>query len=159
MRLPTVFTALSILLASLVTASCARQAPDDPRLHPPLASIVAVENEPPRQRAFTGIVTARVQSNLGFRVAGKVTQRLVDVGQTVKRGQPLMRLDATDLGLAVAAQTGVVEAARARSVQASADEARLRGLAEQGAISQMEYDQVKAAADSAQAQQIGRAHV
>ena len=48
-------------------------------------------------RSFTGVVAARVQSDLGFRVPGKVLERLVDTGQGVKRGQPLMRIDPTDL--------------------------------------------------------------
>lgn len=40
-----------------------------------------------------GTVAARVQGDLGFRVPGKLLERLVDAGQTVKRGQPLMRID------------------------------------------------------------------
>ena len=59
--------------------------------------------QPPPSRSFTGIVAARVQSDLGFRVSGKVLERLVDAGQTVKRGQPLMRIDPTDLRLAMRA--------------------------------------------------------
>ena len=41
------------------------------------------------QSQFTGVVRARVESDLGFRVAGKIAQRLVDAGQSVRRGQPL----------------------------------------------------------------------
>jgi RND family efflux transporter MFP subunit len=142
---------LGISLAASLTG-CSRSEAQDPRLEPPLVSIAVAQPDAGWQRAFTGIVTARVQSDLGFRVPGKVTQRLVDVGQTVRRGQRLMLLDATDLGLAVVAQAGVVEAARARSVQATADEIRLRGLVVNGAVSRMEYDQAKAAADAAAAE-------
>ncbi|MFX5705897.1 biotin/lipoyl-binding protein, partial [Acinetobacter baumannii] len=53
--------------------------------------------------SFTGVVHARTESNLGFRVAGKIVERLVDPGQTVRRGQPLMRIDAVDYDLALAA--------------------------------------------------------
>jgi RND family efflux transporter MFP subunit len=104
------------------------------------------------QRTFTGVVVARVQSDLGFRVAGKITERLVDVGQHVRQGQSLMRLDPSDLSLGVAAQTGAVESALARSVRADADLARLGGLLEQGAISAQEHDQFVAEARSARAQ-------
>jgi RND family efflux transporter MFP subunit len=103
------------------------------------------------ERAFTGVVSARVQSNLGFRVSGKVIERLVDSGQGVREGQPLMRLDRTDYSHAVTTQIGNVDAARARLQQAAADEARYSGLVSSGAVSQSAYDQVKAAADSARA--------
>jgi RND family efflux transporter MFP subunit len=103
-------------------------------------------------RSFTGIVSARVQSDLGFRVAGKIVERLVDTGQAVRRGQPLMRIDRTDLTLATVAQTGVVEAARAKAIQTAADERRYRDLVSAGAVSASAYDQARAAADAARAQ-------
>ncbi|MFY0080356.1 biotin/lipoyl-binding protein, partial [Acinetobacter baumannii] len=78
--------------------------------------------------SFTGVVHARTESNLGFRVAGKIVERLVDPGQTVRRGQPLRRIDAVDYDLALAAARSAVEAAQARQVQAVAEEARLRKL-------------------------------
>ncbi|MGX1174854.1 RND family efflux transporter MFP subunit [Pseudomonas sp. R151218B TE3479] len=103
-------------------------------------------------RSFTGVVAARVQSDLGFRVSGKVLERLVDAGQTVKKGQPLMRLDPIDLGLQARAQQEAVTAARARAKQTADDEARYRELVAAGAISASGYDQIKAAADTAKAQ-------
>jgi RND family efflux transporter MFP subunit len=84
-------------------------------------------------------------------VAGKVTERLVDAGQTVGPGQPLLRLDRTDYEHAVAAQRGTVAAAKARLTQAAADEARHASLAVSGAVSKSAYDQARASADSARA--------
>ncbi len=103
-------------------------------------------------RSFTGVVAARVQSDLGFRVSGKVLERLVDAGQAVKKGQSLMRLDPIDLGLQARAQQEAVTAARARAKQTADDEARYRELVAAGAISASGYDQIKAAADTAKAQ-------
>jgi biotin carboxyl carrier protein len=97
------------------------------------------------------VVVARTQSDLGFRVQGKILERFVDTGQTVKRGQPLMRLDPADLKLQAVAQQQAVDAARARARKAISDEARYRGLVGAGAVSASEYDQIKAAADSAKA--------
>jgi RND family efflux transporter MFP subunit len=102
-------------------------------------------------QSYTGVVGARVQSGLGFRIQGKVVERLVDTGQLVKKGQPLMRIDPTDYTHALDAQAGNVAAARARWIQAAADERRNRGLSVTGAISQSAYDQVKAIADSTKA--------
>jgi pyruvate/2-oxoglutarate dehydrogenase complex dihydrolipoamide acyltransferase (E2) component len=55
------------------------------------------------------------QSELGFRVPGKIVERLVDTGQTVRRGQPLMRIDAADYVLARPPRTKTVAAAKARA--------------------------------------------
>ena len=76
-----------------------RAAQLDPRQGPQLVEIAAVKPAVASERTFTGLMAARVQSNLGFRVPGKVVERLVDVGQEVHAGQPLMRLDQKDLAL------------------------------------------------------------
>jgi RND family efflux transporter MFP subunit len=52
-----------------------------------------------RERSFVGTVRPRVESDLGFRVAGKIAERLVQQGERVKQGQPLARLDSADLAL------------------------------------------------------------
>jgi RND family efflux transporter MFP subunit len=100
---------------------------------------------------YTGVVTARVESNIGFRVSGKVIARIVDIGQEVRKGQVLMRLDRNDLALNYSAQEAAVATAKAKYTQAIADEARLNGLSEQGAISAQAYDAAKAALDAAEA--------
>jgi RND family efflux transporter MFP subunit len=141
-----------IWAAAMSLGGCApSQAATDPRTTDPLVEVAEVQPAGEGQRAFTGVVAARVQSNLGFRIPGKVIERLVDTGQVVHQGQPLLRLDRTDYAHAIAGQAGNVEAARARQLQAAADEARYRGLVASGAVSQSAYDQVKAQADSAQA--------
>jgi RND family efflux transporter MFP subunit len=145
---------LRLILAALAVALSActqQQAETDPRLLPRLVHVAEVQPAQDFERAYTGVIAARIQSSLGFRVAGKVTRRLVDTGQVVKRGQALLRIDATDYTHAIAARAGEVAAARARWTQAAADERRSRGLVESGAISQLDYDQAKAAADSARA--------
>jgi multidrug efflux pump subunit AcrA (membrane-fusion protein) len=58
-----------------------------------------VEPAASTERAFTGVVSARIQGNLGFRVGGKIIERLVDTGQSVKLGQPLMKIERADLDL------------------------------------------------------------
>jgi RND family efflux transporter MFP subunit len=137
---------------ALALAACGAKAPVDARLEAPLVRIATVGPAAPFADRFTGVVSARVQSDLGFRVPGKITERLVDTGQQVKRHQPLMRIDRTDYALATSVQVATVDAARARAVQTSADEARYRDLVAAGAISAITYDQAKAAADAAKAQ-------
>ena len=139
-------------LLPFALAACNEAIPSDPRLQMPLVRIAVVQPSAPADRVFTGIVAARVQSDLGFRVPGKVLERLVDTGQSVKRGQPLMRIDANDLELTARAQQEAVLAAMARSRQASDDELRYRDLVSVGAVSASAYAGFKAAADSAKAQ-------
>src|SRR2546425_3510622 len=148
-----VFTGLVVSLAG-----CSQTQALDPRTKPQLVRIVEVGSPSGANRAFTGVVSARVQSNLGFRVPGKITERLVDTGQFVRAGQPLMTIDRTDYvhaitarAEAVTARAETVTAAKAKAFQAAADEARYRGLVKSGAVSASIYDQIKAASDAAQA--------
>lgn len=145
-------TPLFFCALPLALVACGEKTPTDPRTAMPLVRAAVVQEASGASRSFTGTVAARVQSDLGFRVPGKVLERLVDAGQSVKRGQPLMRMDAVDLKLAAQAQQEAVSAARARARQTADDEARFRDLRGTGAISASSYDQVKAAADAAQAQ-------
>ena len=124
----------------------------DPRQGPQLVRIAVAKPAVASERTFTGLIAARVQSNLGFRVPGKMVERLVDVGQEVHAGQPLMRLDQKDLALALAARENAVAAARAAAVQARDDEVRYRQLAADGWASRQRYEQAKAAFDTAAAQ-------
>ncbi|RMQ40800.1 Efflux transporter, RND family, MFP subunit [Pseudomonas cichorii] len=149
-RLP---AAVAICLLSLVLAACGDASiAHDPRTQKPVVRVASVQDSTDISRSFTGVVAARIQSDLGFRVSGKVLERLVDTGQSVRKGQPLMRIDPVDLGLQAQAQQEAVTAARARARQAIDDEARYRNLVASGAVSASTYDQFKAAADSAKAQ-------
>ncbi len=137
---------------SLALAACGKSPPPDPRTQPPLVRTTLVAPGNASERVFTGTIAARVQGDLGFRVAGKVLERLVDTGQTVRRGQALLRLDPVDLKLAAHAQQEAVAAARARAQQASDEEQRYRDLQGTGAVSALAHEQIKAAADAARAQ-------
>lgn len=147
-------TALTVplaLLPLLGLTACGDTETPDPRIAPPLVRTLTVEGAGGGARAFTGVVAARVESNLGFRVTGKVIERLVDAGATVERNQVLMRIDPTDLQLAAAAGDQIVAAAAARARQTKEDEARYRALRDNGTVSASLYDQARAAAEAAAA--------
>src|SRR4030081_964323 len=63
-----------------------------------LVASVHYEAESP-ERSFVGTIKPRIETDMGFRVPGKVAKRLVEVGQTVNVGQPLATLDEVDLKL------------------------------------------------------------
>jgi RND family efflux transporter MFP subunit len=140
------------LAVALMAGWSSKPAVKDPRLQSPAVEVVKAQAAGSNSRTFTGIVEARVQSDLGFRVAGKILERSVNVGERVQKGQILMRLDSVDLKLSFAAQQANVEAARAKYIQAKADETRSAGLAKSGVVSRQEYDQARAALDSSKAQ-------
>jgi RND family efflux transporter MFP subunit len=100
-------------------------------------------------RTLSGTIVARIETPVGFRTAGKIANRRVDRGDRVERGSELARLDLDDVSLALRAADADAAAARAASVQASADEARVRQLLAQGHVAQAAYDRAKAAADAA----------
>lgn len=120
----------------------------DPRLVRSFTVIIAHGGD----AEFTGVIHARTESDLGFRVPGKIIEKCVQTGDHVKRGQALMRLDPTDLQLAANAAQAAVEAIRAQNKRALADELRQRELVAVNAISVQEYEQSKSAADTTSAQ-------
>ncbi|THD05711.1 efflux transporter periplasmic adaptor subunit [Panacagrimonas perspica] len=141
---------MALVSASLLVAC--KDEDVDARLSVPLVRTAQVGAAPFAERAFTGVVSARVQSDLGFRVPGKIVERLIDTGVSVKKGQPLLRIDRTDYALATAAQGAQRDAARARAEQSAAEEQRYRGLVQEGAVAASTYDQIKATALAAAAQ-------
>jgi len=141
----------ALLIGALLAGACSKSPEEDPRLRSPRVQVAEAKAVGTNGRTFTGIVEARVQSNLGFRVGGKLLQRSVDVGERVQKGQILMRLDSLDLELALAAQQAKVEAARARYARAKADEARFAAAVESGGVSRLGHDAARAELDISKA--------
>ncbi len=103
------------------------------------------------QRRFTGSVVSRYEGDVAFRVGGKVTARLVDLGQEVKRGQPLARIDVTDYQLGADAAAEQLRAAQVDADQAASDAARFRRLLADGSVSAGDLERQQARADAAAA--------
>ena len=117
---------------------------------PVLVATVHYEPELP-QRSFVGTIKPRIETDMGFRVPGKVAQRLVEVGQTVDVGQPLATLDEVDLKLQAEQAEAEFRAATGVLAQAAASEARAKDLRAKGWTTDAQMDQAKAAADEARA--------
>lgn len=100
---------------------------------------------------YAGEVRARTETRLGFRVAGKLTERPAQVGQAVNPGQLLARLDAQDYALGVQAATAAQQAAQTQRDLAAADLKRYVELKQQGFISGAEIERREASLRSAEA--------
>ncbi len=101
---------------------------------------------------YSGEVRARSESGLGFRVGGKVVRREVSLGDQVKAGQVLARLDPQDLRLGQDAARAAVAAAQANLDQTAADYKRFAALRQQNFISSAELERRSTALKAAQAQ-------
>lgn len=100
---------------------------------------------------YAGEVRARTESRLGFRVAGKLIERPAQVGQAVKAGQVLARLDAQDYALGVQSATAAQQAAQTQRDLAAADLKRYVELKNQGFVSGAEIERREATLRSAEA--------
>ena len=99
---------------------------------------------------FAAEVRARVESRLGFRVAGKISQRQAEMGQHVAAGAVLAQLDAADYQLATQAAQAQVSGARTQRDLAQAEYKRYEGLRAQNFISSAELERREATLKSAQ---------
>ena len=137
----------SILLLLLVPlfAGCNKEPAPAAKIERPALTLVAGSAATAGGNTYSGEIRARHEAQLGFRIGGKVVERLVDVGARVRAGQALMRLDHADTGL----QLGSAEA---QYQLAEADAKRYRELRSKGFVSQSALDAKEAALQAAVAQ-------
>lgn len=147
--------ALSATLALTLGGGLAACAPKPPEAAPaPLVrTIIVGDAQTAGARTVTGVVRARIETDLAFRIDGKIAARLVDSGARVRKGQPLFRMDVSDYALSADAAQAQVAAAQARAKDVAADHARLAALFTRGAVSKSDLDRV-AAEDAAAAQAV-----
>jgi len=145
-------TVVAALTAGIVLLSGCGKAPEPkPEEIRPVRVIRIGEQSVTRSAEFAGDVRARHEARLSFRVAGKITERLVEVGSVVKAGQPLARLDPSDLALAAASARAQVASIESERDLAAADLGRFRELREKNFISQAEFDRRASALATAEA--------
>ena len=140
---------LSLLVLSLEGCSKAPPAPE------PLRAVKTMVIAPASAGAayeYAGEIRARVESRLGFRVGGKMIERPVNVGDAVKAGQLLARLDPRDLRLGEDVARAAVTSAAVNLQQADADFKRYRDLKDQGFISGAELERRETSLKVARAQ-------
>ena len=141
-----------IAVASLaVLAACSKPAPQ-PEAIRAVKVLTVGESGVVSQHEYSGEVRSRVESRLGFRVAGKITKRQAEVGQRVKAGQLLAQIDPQDYKLAADAARAQVAAAATNRDLAAADFKRFTTLKDQNFISGAELERREAALKAAQAQ-------
>lgn len=146
-------TSLSITaLAGLVLLSaCDRPAPPPEPIRPVRVATVSPQLFESRS-SYTGEVRARYETNLAFRVGGKIVARYVEIGSEVKKGTLLARLDPEDTRLASQNARAQLSAAQANFNQAQTELNRYKKLFESKVISQAELDRRQNTYNTAEAQ-------
>jgi RND family efflux transporter MFP subunit len=142
---------ISLAVLAITLAGCNDKVAEKPaESRPVLVATVHYEAQSP-ERSFVGTIKPRIETDMGFRVPGKVAQRLVEVGQTVDVGQPLATLDEVDLKLQAEQAEAEFRAATGVLAQAGAAEQRAKDLRAKGWATDAQLDSAKAAGDEARA--------
>ena len=136
---------LAALAALLILAGCEASTAPAPKFDRPVQIQRVSFQNADSEREFVGVVRARYETDLGFRVAGKIVTRIVNVGDSV-----VARLDPEDLRLQVQSAEAELTAATSNLAQAVADFERYSKLKANGWASVADFDRKKAASDEAQ---------
>jgi len=148
--LPAPVSSIGLIAIATLLAACSKEPVTTEDIRPVRAIVLSASNIGINAE-FAGEVKARVESRLGFRVAGKITARKVDPGTVVKRGQVLMQLDPQDLRLSQAQAKASLQAAETTRDLAKAELKRYQELRVKNFVSQAVLDEKLASFRAAQA--------
>ncbi|MGB2831634.1 MAG: efflux RND transporter periplasmic adaptor subunit [Methylotenera sp.] len=141
---------ICLLPISYLLLACQKPAEPPPPPRPALVTIVGTTSAN-NGMVLVGEVKSRYESNQAFRIDGKIIERKVEVGSVVKKGQVLVRLDASDTSLNAAAALADVRAAEASRELAQSEVNRQRLLVDKKFISQSSLDKYEAQLKTADA--------
>jgi RND family efflux transporter MFP subunit len=138
-----------VLVAGLSLAGCQDKQVAGPDAVRPVKVMKAEVKPSSREVTYAGTVKARREASLGFRVAGKIVERCVNVGQHVEPGTLLARLDRTDLRLAMKSASASLAGATSQLAVAQSAYDRAAALFAKGFSTQASLDDRKLALDQA----------
>lgn len=143
------FRTLAAVALGLVLAGCEANTAPAPKVERPVQVQRVAYAQEDGKRDFVGVVRARYETDLGFRVAGKITARLVNVGDRVQADDVIARLDPQDLKLQVESAEAELNAATSALAQATAEFERSSQLKARGFASNADFDRKQSAKDEA----------
>lgn len=142
--------AVAALLLAVSLAACGEDKQPAAKVPLPVATETAALVHIDNVVSLTGEVRARVESDLSFRIAGRIATRLVDVGATVAAGQVLATLETTEQATEVASRKAGVQSAEATLRQATSAFERQQELMKSGFTTQSSFDDASQALTAAQ---------
>lgn len=144
--------AAALVMAGLALAACQQKAEEPAVPVRPVRTLTVAPSPAQPQASFTGVIEARDQASLAFRIGGRIAERLVGIGATVKDGQPLARLDPETEVNELRSARAALSAADGFLRQAEAAYERQSHLYARGVTSRADYEQAEQALKSARAQ-------
>jgi multidrug efflux system membrane fusion protein len=142
---------MTVVVAVALSVAACREEPLVEQVIRPVKAIVVQEQSGDVVRSFSGDMRARIESTLGFRVPGKIVERLVNIGDEVKVAQVIARLDDKDLILSENSAKAAIQSAKSRLAVARDALGRAEKLLPKGYTPEAVVDQRKLEADAAQA--------
>lgn len=146
---PIALRAFAVLAVGLALAGCEANTAPAPKVERPVQVQRVAYAQEDGKRDFVGVVRARYETDLGFRVAGKIVARLVNVGDRVQTDDVIARLDPQDLKLQVESAEAEFGAATSALAQATAEFERSSQLKARGFASNADFDRKQSAKDEA----------
>ena len=140
-RISFIATIALISTLSAALAACSEEKSETAEVVRPVKVVEIAQADNVRQLSYSGAVRARTEMNLGFRVSGKIVERVVNVGDRVKVGDLLARIDATDYELAVRSASANLDAAERQVETVELVRDRAKQLLARKFASQAQFDQ------------------
>jgi RND family efflux transporter MFP subunit len=142
-----------LALAPLILLSACRSGDDAPATEVRPVRATTIETRAVGDTiALTGRVQAQTEINESFRIGGRLIERTVEIGDTVRPGQVLARLDPQNEESGLQAARAQFVAAQAQLVEARNNHARMRDLVAENAVSRAAFDQAVAVLQTAESQ-------
>ncbi|RXZ69338.1 efflux RND transporter periplasmic adaptor subunit [Fusobacterium necrophorum] len=129
------------LISSFCFLSCGKKAEEE-RIRPVKIQEIGKESSEEIILEYPASIQAKQETVLSFQVAGKVENIFVNVGDFVKKGQILAKLEEQDYNLNMEANRQKFEASRAVAENAKLQFERVKTLYQNNAIAKKEYDMV-----------------
>jgi len=143
---------LPLLAALSLLPGCQREVEKPAPEVRPVRAITVAPRAADNAVTMTGTVQAQTEVNESFRIDGRLIERLIDVGDTVRPGQLIARLDPQNEETSLQASRAQLDAARAREVEARSNFNRMRDLVAEDAVSRAQFEQSEALLQSAVSQ-------
>lgn len=137
--------------ALLALTACQPAKTTEAKVPPRVGTITLAFTDYEPDVRLTGEIKPQFESDVSFRVSGRILQRDVDIGDHVVPGQTLARIDPQEQQADVAAAQAVLDSATAQLRQVAATFDRQKELLAKGFTTRREYDQAEAGARAAQA--------
>lgn len=145
------FVILTLIISSSLSLSACRKAESQYSEQVPFVMVTQPQSHNQSFKSYAGVVQARQQTALAFRVPGQIIERLVDVGDRVEPNQVLARLDVKDAQLQMNAAAAQLESAQSAAKIADEELKRFKQLLPMNAVSRSQYDAVNNQHQAAQA--------